>query len=256
MATKRMFSQVVVMSDDFLDMPASSRCLYFSLGMMADDDGFVNNPRSIMRQCGATVDDMRLLLQKGYAITFESGVLVLLHWRINNYLRADRYTPTKYIAEKNRLSLLDNGTYILSDGIPDGIPCGTPDGDTDKVREEEGSIDISSPKTGEGGERKQKKVVSFPHDSNPYKAAAMLSRCVMERYPKCKHHTERDLQRWADAIDKCNRRDGHDWALIGEVLTFSQSNSFWRKNIRSGDTFRDKFDALYAQMVEEGGWQS
>ena len=84
----------------------------------------------------------------------------------------------------------------------------------------------------------------------------MLSRCVKERYPKIKPHTEKDLQRWADAIDKCNRIDGHEWRLIGEVLTFSQSDPFWRKNIRSGDAFRDKFDALYAKMIEEGGRQS
>lgn len=114
-------------------------------------------------------------------------------------------------------------------------------------------INITSSETDEGGERKQKKAAPFPHDGNPYKAAAMLSRCVKERYPKIKPHTERDLQRWAEAIDKCNRIDGHEWDLISDVLTFSQSDPFWRKNIRSGDTFRKQFESLYAKMIEEGG---
>ena len=127
MAQKRMFSQAVVLSDDFLDMPASTRCLYFSLGMVADDDGFVNNPKSIMRQCGGTQDDFKLLLSKGYVYLFASGVVVIMHWNVNNYLRKDRYIPTKYIGEKSQLSEAENGTYWLASGVPVGIPsCNQP----------------------------------------------------------------------------------------------------------------------------------
>lgn len=122
MAKKRMFSQEIVLSDDFLDMPASTRCLYFCLGMLADDDGFVNNPKSVMRQCGSTGDDFQILLSKGYIYLFETGVIVILHWKINNYLRPDRYTPTKCVAEKALLSASENGAYILGAGIPLGIP--------------------------------------------------------------------------------------------------------------------------------------
>lgn len=127
MAQKRMFSQAVVLSDDFLDMPASTRCLYFSLGMVADDDGFVNNPKSIMRQCGGTQDDFKLLLSKGYVYLFASGVIVIMHWNVNNYLRKDRYVPTKYIGEKSQLSEAENGTYWLASGVPVGVPaCNQP----------------------------------------------------------------------------------------------------------------------------------
>lgn len=122
MAKKRMFSQAIVLSDDFLDMPASTRCLYFCLGMLADDDGFVNNPRSVMRLCGSTNGDFQMLLSKGYIHLFDTGVIVILHWHINNYLRPDRYSPTKCIAEKAQLSATENGTYIIGCGIPDGIP--------------------------------------------------------------------------------------------------------------------------------------
>jgi hypothetical protein len=116
-----MFAKTIVLSDAFLDLPMSARCLYFTLGMLADDDGFVNAPRSIMRQCGASDDDMKLLIAKKFVLIFDSGVIVIKHWRINNYLRNDRYTETKYAEEKAELTIGDNGSYHRS-GIPDGIP--------------------------------------------------------------------------------------------------------------------------------------
>lgn len=124
MAERRMFAKTIVLSDAFLDMPMSARCLYFTLGMLADDDGFINAPRSIMRQCGASDDDLKLLLAKKFVLAFESGVIVIKHWRINNYLRNDRYTETKYIEEKAELSVDNHGIYHRSDsGIPNnGIP--------------------------------------------------------------------------------------------------------------------------------------
>lgn len=115
-----MFAKTIVLSDAFLDLPMSARCLYFTLGMLADDDGFVNAPRSIMRQCGASDDDMKVLIAKKFVLIFDSGVIVIKHWRINNYLRNDRYTETKYGDEKSELSLDENGAYTR--GIPDGIP--------------------------------------------------------------------------------------------------------------------------------------
>ena len=115
MAERRMFAKTIVLSDEFLDMPMSARCLYFTMGMLADDDGFVNAPRSIMRQCGASVDDMKVLLAKRYVIEFDSGVIVIKHWRINNYLQADRTQPTKYVEEKEMLTVKDNRAYSLKD---------------------------------------------------------------------------------------------------------------------------------------------
>lgn len=121
MAERRMFAKSIVLSDAFLDMPASARCLYFTLSMFADDDGFVNTPKGIMRQCGACEDDFKILLVKKFLLAFETGVIVIKHWRINNYLRKDRYTETKYVEEKKHLKINDNGSYTLS-GIPSGIP--------------------------------------------------------------------------------------------------------------------------------------
>lgn len=122
MAERRMFAKTIVLSDAFLDMPLSARCLYFTLGMFADDDGFVNSPKGIMRQCGASEDDLKVLLTKRFLLAFESGVIVIKHWRINNYLRNDRYVETKYTDEKAMLSIDQNGAYTDS-GIPsNGIP--------------------------------------------------------------------------------------------------------------------------------------
>ena len=134
MAEKRMFAKSIVFQDDFLDMPMSSRCLYFSLSMVADDDGFVDSYRSVMRQIGATVDDLRILLAKRYIIAFDTGVIVIRHWRINNYLRSDRYRETQYQDEMASLTISKTGEYVPSNalcttvnsgntnGIPDGIP--------------------------------------------------------------------------------------------------------------------------------------
>ena len=111
MADRRMFAKSIVLSDAFLDMPLSARCLYFTLGMLADDDGFVGNPKSIMRQCGASQDDMLVLLQKRYILGFDSGIIVIKHWRINNYLREDRRKDTTYLEERDTLTIDEKGAY-------------------------------------------------------------------------------------------------------------------------------------------------
>ena len=111
MAERRMFAKTIVTSDAFLDMPLSARCLYFTLGMFADDDGFVNNPKSIMRQVGACTDDLNILLAKRFILSFASGVIVIKHWKIHNYIAKDRYKETKYIEEKSTLLLDEKGAY-------------------------------------------------------------------------------------------------------------------------------------------------
>lgn len=111
MAERRMFAKTIVLSDAFLDMPATTRCLYFTLAMLADDDGFVNSPKSIMRQSGASEDDLKLLFTKRYILGFESGVVVIKHWKIHNLIQKDRYKETTYLEEKSRLVLDDKKAY-------------------------------------------------------------------------------------------------------------------------------------------------
>lgn len=113
MAQKRMFDKTITNSDDFLEMPDSSQNLYFHLSMNADDDGFVNNWKSIMRMTGHKEDDLKVLVAKQFIIPFDSGVIVIRHWRINNYLRNDRYVETKYKEEKSKLTIDNNLVYQL-----------------------------------------------------------------------------------------------------------------------------------------------
>lgn len=117
MASKRMFAMTIVDSDVFLDMPLSTQALYFHLNMRADDDGFVGNPKKIMRTIGASEDDMKLLIAKNFLITFETGVIVIKHWRIHNTLSTGRYHETSYTAEKDMLKLKRNNAYSLTDGV-------------------------------------------------------------------------------------------------------------------------------------------
>lgn len=118
MAERRMFSKTIIDSDMFLDMPTSSRLLYFDLSMRADDDGFVNSPKKIIRMTGASQDDLKLLIAKNFIIPFESGVVVIKHWKIHNYIRNDRYKPTICQAEKAMLEETPSKEYVLDSGIP------------------------------------------------------------------------------------------------------------------------------------------
>lgn len=132
MAERRMFTQKIVDSDAFLDMPLSTQCLYFHLNMRADDDGFVNNPKKIQRMIGASEDDLKILLAKRFLLGFESGVVVIKHWRMHNLLRRDRYNPTQYQEEYEQLMLKDNGSYTENDVLatnwqPDGNQLATQD---------------------------------------------------------------------------------------------------------------------------------
>lgn len=146
MAERRMFAKTIVDSDAFLDMPLSAQSLYFHLAMRADDDGFINNPKKIQRMIGAADDDLKLLIAKRFVLVFESGVIVIKHWRLHNTLRKDRYKPTIYQEEFQKLSLKDDGGY--TDRLP--IGCQTvakrlPNGNQ--------SVDVS--KTEEKGESKE-----------------------------------------------------------------------------------------------------
>ena len=111
MAERRMFSQKIIDSDAFLDMPLSAQALYFHLNMRADDDGFVNNPKRIQRTVGASDDDLKLLVMKRFILVFESGVIVIKHWKLHNYISKDRYKPTIYQEEKNQLIEKENKVY-------------------------------------------------------------------------------------------------------------------------------------------------
>ena len=122
-----MFAKTIIDSDAFLDMPLSTQALYFHLSMRADDDGFINNAKKIQRMIGASDDDLKVLLMKRFLLPFESGVVVIKHWKIHNYIRNDRYKPTIYTDERAALDVKANGAYTERQplGIPDGYQMDT-----------------------------------------------------------------------------------------------------------------------------------
>lgn len=114
MAERRMFAKTIIDSDAFLDMPMSAQALYFHMAMRADDDGFLNNPKRVQRMVGASDDDCKLLLAKRFLIAFDSGVVVIKHWKIHNYIQSGRYKETVYQDEKRLLTEKKNKEYVLT----------------------------------------------------------------------------------------------------------------------------------------------
>ena len=122
MANRRMFSNDVVGTDSFIDMPLSAQALYFQLGMQTDDDGFVSCPRKVQRMLGASDDDLKLLIAKGFLLSLGNGVIVIAHFRQHNQLRPDRYKPSLYSEERSRLFVCANKAYTLDGSIDGAIP--------------------------------------------------------------------------------------------------------------------------------------
>lgn len=117
MAQRRMFAKTIIDSDAFLDMPLSTQALYFHLAMRADDDGFINNPKRIQKTVNCSEDDLKVLFMKNFIIPFETGICVIKHWRIHNYIQRDRYKETLYKEEKAMLGIKENGSYTKIEGL-------------------------------------------------------------------------------------------------------------------------------------------
>ena len=128
MAERRMFAKTIIDSDAFLDMPLSAQSLYFHLSMRADDEGFINNPKKIQRMIGASDDDMKILAAKNFIIPFDSGIVVIKHWRIHNYIRQDRLVETKYKEERQTLKIKENGAYTVDQNLLMSVTCQSLDG--------------------------------------------------------------------------------------------------------------------------------
>lgn len=214
MAEKRMFTMQIVDSDAFLDMPLSTQALYFHLNMRADDDGFVNNPKKILRMIGASDDDLRILLLKRFVIGFEEkGVIVIKHWRMNNYLRKDRYHPTQYQDELHTLGIKDNGSYteqerlLSTSGIPNGNQLAT------EISIDKNSID------------KNNNTINFEHEFNQLWAI----------YPR-KQGKKRAFEAY-----KRSRKKGIEYEVIkngvNAYLSYIENEKVKPQYIKQGSTF-------------------
>lgn len=157
MAERRMFAKTIIDSDAFLDMSLSTQALYFHLSMRADDDGFVNNPKKIQRMIGCGDDELKMLVAKKFIIPFESGVCVIKHWRIHNYIQKDRYKETVYKDEKSHLMLKENNAYryVDTECIQDVSNLET------QVRLGKDSLELGESSLEEDSIRKEKKKSEF-----------------------------------------------------------------------------------------------
>ena len=229
-----MFTMQIVDSDAFLDMPLSTQALYFHLNMRADDDGFVNNPKKILRMIGASDDDLRILLLKRFVIGFEEkGVIVIKHWRMNNYLRKDRYHPTQYQDELHTLGIKDNGSYteqerlLATSGIPDGNQLAT------EISIDKNSID------------KNNNIINFEHEFDQLWAI----------YPR-KQGKKRAFEAY-----KRSRKKGIEYEVIkngvNAYLSYIENEKVKPQYIKQGSTFfsqdawNDEWDSRRGMPPEE-----
>ena len=228
MADKRMFSLKIVDSDLFLDMPLSSQCLYFHLSMRADDDGFVNNPKKIIKIIGANEDDLKILIAKGFVIVFEQGIIVITHWKINNFIRKDRYKPTLYENEVQSLSQTKNGMYIKEVGchlVDQRLTSGQPS--IDKGRLDKISID-----KGRGEQENQSAPFSFYGEYQNV-------RLTDEEYHKLKDKLQGHTDTMIEKLSRYLKSKGTDYKdhYVTILNWYEQDKEkLTQKNIQNGST--------------------
>ena len=236
MAERRMFAKTIVLSDAFLDMPLSTRCLYFTLGMLGDDDGFINSPKSVMRQCGASIDDLNLLIAKKFIIPFENGVVVIKHWRIHNYIQKDRYKGTKYIEEKNTLAIDEKGAY-------------TTNKDDVSILDTQDRLELGKVKSGKGSIGKDKKAEN-PLDVLPEGVQSAFNDFAKMRKTKLKKPmTDNAVKRMLNKLNSLSTDESIQIAILNQ----SEDNC-WLDiyPLKTDKPKQQKSSNPFLDMVEEG----
>lgn len=227
MGKRRMLSTDITNTDIFLDMPLSTQALYFHMVLAGDDDGFVAAPKRIQRMIGCSDDDFKLLLAKGFVIPFESGVCVIRHWKVHNYIRTDRYKETIYTPEKGMLSVAENGEYQLIDalkiqnGIPDsyqvptdGIPAVDKRSTQDKISKYKNKIRVpDGAQNSENTENQPLKIeqkTKLEQDKNDFEKIYAI-------YPKKKGRT-RAFEHYKAYVNKGRKIAGFNYKLTPKEI--------------------------------------
>ena len=233
MAQRRMFSRKITETDRFLEMPLSSQALYFHLNMGADDEGFIDKAKTIQRTIGASDDDMKLLIAKGFLIPFDSGVVVIRHWRIHNYIRSDRFQSTLYQSEKAQLEFGKSKTADLKpleNVIPNGYQMDT------QVRLSEGSLDEDSLTT-------YPTVLDNEEEDIPYKEIiSYLNEKANRNYrPNIQKNKTLIKARWSEGF----RLD--DFKHVIDTTVKDWSGTKYEKYLRPETLFGSKFEGYLNQ---------
>lgn len=240
MAEKRMFSIRIIDSDAFLNMPIPAQLLYFHFGMRADDDGFINNPKKIMRVLSLNEEDKKsleqgfdYLISKKFIIMFDSGVIVIKHWLVNNYLRSDRKKSTTYIKELSQLKVKQNNSYVLIDNL--GIPNDNQMSTTcqhrlDKYRLDKNSIDTI--------DHQDDRVIAFDSKKTTKSKTELINEfeLLWKLYPR-KIGKDKSLKKYLEYSK--NTDDLFEKVKVGinNYLEYIKTNSIENSYIKHGTTY-------------------
>lgn len=238
-----MFAKTIIDSDAFLEMPISARLLYYDLAMRADDDGFINSPKKIMKFVGATNDDMNILILRKFIIPFDNGVVVIKHWRIHNYIRKDTYNETAYKEEKALLELDENKAYRMANF--DAV-----DGSLTQVRLGKVSIDnnICSISSSESDENVNKKSQNEEIEKN--------FKIIYDSYPKKVGKARGfDLYKgWLKGREISGRKvkltNKQMWDAIAKYKREIENNGTELQYVKQFDTFMNKSILDYVEGEE------
>ena len=228
-----MFAKTIIDSDAFLDMPNSTQALYFHLGMRADDEGFINNAKKIQRIVSASDDDLKLLIAKRFVIPFQTGIIVIKHWKLHNCIRQDRIKETMYQKEKALLSEKENGVYSE---CPTNDRQMTGNSQHRLGKGSIGKVNIETP---------CQTTSKFNEQSIEYGLSNLLYTKMLENDAKTK---QPNLYKWAEHIDKLMRIDGRSQEEIEAVIVFATKDEFWQSNILSTSKLRQKFPQLILKI--------
>lgn len=245
MANKRMFSKDITDSDAFIEMSSASQALYFHLNQGADDDGFNNQVQMAMMKAHASSDDLKILMAKNFVIRFESGLIVIKHWRLHNTLRKDRYTPTNYKEELNLLGIKENGVYTLGlQQVADRFPSGCPSIDKSSVVEssvvEESIEDVPDTNVG------QKSTKAVRHKYGLYEQVLLTD----EDYEKLKAEFPHDYSERISRLDEYIASTGKKYKNhLATIRSWARNDKQQRKYAppKSSNPFLD--------MLEDGEYE-
>lgn len=254
MAEKRMFTKIITESDLFLDMPLSAQCLYFHLNMEADDDGFIDSVKRIKRMIGASDDDLKLLIAKQFLIPFESGVIVIKHWRLHNTLRKDRYKETIHIEEKEQLQENEDKSYSVAfEWLPDScqtvaewLPSGCQMVATDKNRIDKNRIEENRIE-----ENREEKEKSTPKTKSKHTSKRFIKPTIDEIKEYCaQNDLNIDCERFFDYYESNDWHVGKnkmkDWEATAR--NWNRNNYSNNKNASNSPIYTDN------NKVYEDNW--
>ena len=247
-----MFDKVVTTSDDFLELSDEAQCLYFHMGMLADDDGLAKNYRSYMKLIGATNEDLQSLIDKSFIYKFDSDVIAIKHWKINNTVRNDRYRPTIFQNEFSRLDIADNNEYIMLDtnGILDGNQMDTKNSidknSKDKINKEKNSLEKKREEKNNIVEKREDITILSANDVIVKDVIDYLNRKINSSYNWENNDIKKLINRWIEKGYKIL-----DFQIVIDKKYDEWKDSKMVVHLNPYTLFGDKFENYYNQPVKK-----